>query len=199
MSGLREKERPANRISKYLKPDEFDSMLSAAKTERDRLLLEVLWGTGLRISEALGIRPRDIDADGGYVEVIHQKVRGPRRTRLVNIERELAKQMLDYAVQKGIRDDVPLFGMNRMQAFYVIRSLGKRAKLNRDVSPHVLRHGFAILAVKSGIDVTRLGRMLGHRSLSSTMAYLDFSPQDLKESYEAVRTREREDRRRRTS
>ncbi len=146
---------------------------------RNRALLVVLWRAGLRVGEALALRPSDVDPAAGTLSV----PRGKTGHRTVGLDPEALALVEQWATQRravlGLGGRWPLFCTLRggaLQPSYVrsmIRRLAKRAGIERRVHPHALRHTMAAELLREGASVRHIQLQLGHSDLSTTAAYLE--------------------------
>lgn len=158
---------------------------------RDRALLELLYATGLRISEALGL---DLDAcslDGAYVRVIGKG----GRERLVPVGEVACRWLERYLTEArpillgGARTDGAVFvgrrgrRLGRATAWAIVRSAARRAGLGERVSPHTLRHSFATHLLAGGADLRVVQELLGHASISTTQLYTHLTGERIREVY----------------
>jgi integrase/recombinase XerC len=163
---------------------------------RDRALLELLYSSGLRVSELTGLDLDDLDLDGGAV-----RVRGKgRRERIVPVGSKAIEAVRDYLARErrggaaagalflNVRDG------GRLTSRSVHRLLGARVRRQgwpRSVSPHALRHSFATHLLVGGADLRAIQEMLGHRSLSTTQRYTRLDFEHLSRVYESAHPRAR--------
>ena len=165
--------------------DEVRALIGACSTRgvtghRNRALLAVLWRTGVRISEALELRPHDVDFENGTVRVRLGKGLKPRTTVLSDldalplVERWLEERGKLQAVGQG----APLFctlkgtPTDTSYARHLLPRLAERAGLERRVHPHGLRHTHAADLARTGVPVLAIQQQLGHSSLVTTARYL---------------------------
>ena len=165
--------------------DEVRALIAACSTRgvtghRNRALLAVLWRTGVRISEALELRPHDVDFKNGTVRVRLGKGLKPRTTVLSDLD---ALPLLErWLEQRGklqaVRQGAPLFctlkgtPTDPSYARHLLPRLAKRAGLERRVHPHGLRHTHAADLALAGVPVLAIQQQLGHHSLTTTANYL---------------------------
>jgi tyrosine recombinase XerD len=187
---------PPRRLPKAISVDEVERLLGATGPDdgvrglRDRALLEVLYGSGARISEAVGLDVDDLDLDEGFARVSGKggKVRvvpiGDYACRAVEAYLVRARAAL-AAVGRG----TPALFLNarggrlsRQGAWMVLRAAAGRAKLPA-VSPHTLRHSFATHLLDGGADVRVVQELLGHASVTTTQVYTLVTVQQLREVY----------------
>ena len=169
------KSQPVKRLPKYLKDEEVKNLLDRCEGRRDRIIIELILLTGLRVSEVLGIAPDSIDFRNRTIR-IHGK---GSRDRMVYPPRDLLYDLRDYIADKSIERQNRIFALTRQRVFEIIKDLSGR-------SPHKLRHTFAVNYLESGGDLRTLQKILGHSSLKTTSIYLDLldsTVQDASERY----------------
>jgi len=172
---MHSKSKTVKRLPKYLKDEEVKNLLDRCEGRRDRIIIELILLTGLRVSEVLEITPDDIDFRNRTIR-IHGK---GSRDRMVYPPRELLYDLRDYIADKSIERQNHIFGLTRQRVFEIIKNLSGR-------SPHKLRHTFAVNYLESGGDLRTLQKILGHSSLKTTSIYLDLldsTVQDASERY----------------
>ena len=194
---------PAKRLPKALPLSDVEAILDAAGAPgttlalRDRALLEVLYGTGARISEAVGLDVDDIDEADGTV-----LLRGKGgKERLVPIGSYARDAVAGYLVRgrpelaASGRSGPALFlnaqggRLSRQSAWAVLVKAADRAGVTRDVSPHTLRHSFATHLLDGGADVRVVQELLGRADLSTTQRYTHVSRERLRAVYDASHPR----------
>ena len=174
--------RPARRLPRTLSQADAAALVEAPDTSRpdgrrDRALLELLYGSGLRASEALGLRVEDVNFAAGYVMVTGK---GDRQ-RLVpagSHALEWIRRYLATTRPRMVRRECAALFLNRAggklsrQALWdIIRRAARRAGLRVPVSPHALRHSFASHLLERGADLRSVQAMLGHADISTTQIY----------------------------
>ena len=175
--------RPWPSLPKYLAPDEVDCLLAQPDTStprglRDRALIEVLYATGLRVSELVGLSAADVNLSAGYLTCTGKG----SKQRLVPVGDEAAAWIRRYtsegrpALARGpstSRLFVNARGgpLSRVGCWKVLKGYVRTAGLRPDVSPHVLRHSFATHLLERGADLRAIQMMLGHADLSTTQIY----------------------------
>lgn len=187
-SDNRRKTRDGNSMRKYLKQDELKALLEAPKRMRDRLIIKLLYETGMRVGELTALTIGDVDLEAGEISI--QEAKRHEEGRKVPLVNSWTKTMLrDYIGTRKNRKD-PLFVSNkrgqlsRRQVERLISNYGAMIGLDKDKRhPHVLRHTHAVFALKSGIDLRTLQQNLGHSSIEVTAIYLTMDIDDRKEEY----------------
>ena len=179
-------------LPRTLTEREVEALLEAPDTGspegfRDRTMLEVLYATGVRVSELVTLEPGQVNLNQGLVRVTGKG----RKERLV----PLGEDALDWleAFQRGPRRELlgerlcdPLFptrrgsGMTRQAFWYRIRKHALRAGIDKPLSPHTLRHAFATHLVNHGADLRVVQMLLGHSDLSTTQIYAHVARERLK-------------------
>jgi site-specific recombinase XerD len=166
-----------------LSGDEVRALLKAASTRgssglRNRALVVVMWRAGLRVSEALALFPKDVDAKAGTVAVLHGK--GDKR-RTVAMDPEafaVLERWLDRRGELGIAGRSPVFCTLKggaLRTSYVRAWLGrvaKKAGLEKRIHAHGLRHTFAVELMREGVPLNVISAALGHSNLATTSRYL---------------------------
>ncbi len=170
-------------LPKFLSTDEVEQLLSQPDAGspaglRDKALLELLYATGMRVSELVGLRPADVNLSAGYLTCIGKG----GKQRLVPVGDEAAKWVQQYqrrgrpALVKS-RETPRLFvnarggPLSRVGFWKILKGYGRSAGLRRDLSPHVLRHSFATHLLERGADLRAIQMLLGHADLSTTQIY----------------------------
>jgi integrase/recombinase XerD len=187
------------RLPRILRPDESAALIEAAGADlplglRDRAMLEVLYGAGLRVSELVALPLAGLDRRAGWLRVLGKG----RKERIVPLGEvaflaldtylECARPLLARAGHTNC-DAVFLTrrgsAMTRQNFFARLRAIASRAGISRErVSPHVLRHAFATDLLEGGADLRAVQTMLGHADLSTTQIYTHVSRARLRETVE---------------
>ena len=171
---------------------------TSARGVRDRTLLEVLYATGMRASECLGLRMEDVNLNAGYVVCTGKG----RKQRLVPLGAEAiawVRTYLERARPQHVRrhDGGRLFvnprgrALSRQSLWTIVRRAAARAGLANRVSPHVLRHSFASHLLEGGADLRAVQAMLGHADIATTQIYTHLPSAALKRMYRDFHPRAR--------
>ena len=171
-------------LPSVLSPEEVLRLLNAAPPGRDRVLLQVAYGCGLRLNELLHLRVGDIDSAR---MVVHVRQGKGAKDRLVPLSVKLLQNLRAYWQQcrprtwlfPGARIDQPMSDGNLQRRF---ARLVKRVGLSKRCSMHTLRHSYATHLLEAGVDVLTLKALLGHSSLQTTARYLHLSTQRLQQT-----------------
>lgn len=169
-------------LPKYITQTEISSMLDKAKKDRYRnyILLLTLSRTGMRVSEIIKLQKRDITED----KIIVRQGKG-KKDRAIPLERELSNILGLYMDSMKPKDR--LFPFSKKWGDRQIRNIVyKYAPDGYDVSPHTLRHSFAVHCLKNGMNIRNLQKILGHSNLTTTQVYLDVTGEDIAENFQKV-------------
>lgn len=199
--------RPAQRLPKALPLDQIEAILDAAGSagtalaKRDRALLELLYGTGARISEAVGLDIDDLDIDGtdGLGGTVLLRGKGGKQ-RIVPVGSFASTAIADYlsvarpALVAGSATPAIFLNsrggrLSRQSAWAVLSKAAERAGISVDVSPHTLRHSFATHLLDGGADVRVVQELLGHASVTTTQIYTLVTVEKLREVYATAHPR----------
>ena len=191
------------RLPKALTIDQVERLLAAPSAEepigiRDRALLELLYATGARVSEAVGL---DVD-DVSHGDVLRLRGKGSKeRIAPVGSYARAAVDAYLTRVRPGLaakgRASARLFlgargaPLSRQSAWLVIRDAAERAQITSEVSPHTLRHSFATHLLQGGADVRVVQELLGHASVATTQIYTHVSVDTLRDVYATSHPRAR--------
>ncbi|MEM9858322.1 MAG: site-specific tyrosine recombinase XerD [Bacteroidota bacterium] len=152
---------------------------STPEGQRNRAMLEVLYSSGLRVSELVNLKLSNIYEDIGFLRVTGKG----DKERLVPIGKDALRHIKIYkeevrvhlTIQEGHRDFVFLNRrgkqLTRVMIFTIIKNLGKKVGLNKTISPHTFRHSFATHLIEGGADLRAVQEMLGHESITTTEIY----------------------------
>ena len=172
-------------LPKFLSAEQVDELLNAPDTRtarglRDRALIELLYATGLRVSELVALRPQDLHLDAGYLTTTGKG----EKQRIVPVGDEAGAWLRRYLSEGrpqllGKRASPRVFvnargggpGITRVGFWKILKGYGKALGMARQLSPHVLRHSFATHLLEHGADLRAIQLMLGHADLSTTQIY----------------------------
>jgi len=174
--------------------DEVNELISAIdlskpQGERNRAILEVLYGCGLRVSELTNLKVSDLFFDEGFIKV-HGKGNKERfipivdiTKKYINIYRKEVRNHLN--IVSGFEDTLFLNRrgkqLTRAMIFTIIKNLAKKINLKKNISPHTFRHSFATHLLENGADLRAIQLMLGHESITTTEIYMHVDRSHLKE------------------
>ncbi len=184
------------KVPKVLTEDQITRLLDQPnindiKGIRDRAMLELLYATGIRVSELIGLKITDINLQQGYIIC-----RDSQKERTIPIGKSAVTALNQYLVQVRyvlLRDhtDKCLFvncnghGMTRQGFWKILKNYSKALNISEHITPHMLRHSFAAHLVQNGANLKSVQQMLGHSDISTTQVYrqLNKETEDLKDVY----------------
>jgi integrase/recombinase XerD len=184
-------------LPKSLTEEEVESLLGAPVVtdplgNRDRSLLEVLYATGLRVSELVNLRHGQVNTTQGVIRILGKG----NRERLIPLGEEAMRWLKDFA--SGSRGEILLERqtdylfptrrgdrMTRQAFWHIIKRYARKAGINKELSPHTLRHAFATHLLNHGADLRVVQMLLGHSDLSTTQIYTHVARERLKELHSA--------------
>jgi len=199
---LIETPKTGRKLPDTLSVDEIDSLifaidLSTNEGERNRAILETLYGCGLRVSELVSLKISDLFFDEGFIKITGKgnKQRfvpiGNLTQKYIQIYRDNIRIHLN--IKKGFEDTLFLNRrggqLSRAMIFTIIKDLATKIELNKSISPHTLRHSFATHLLENGADLRSIQLMLGHESITTTEIYVHLDRRFLAEVMNAFHPR----------
>lgn len=189
------------KLPRVLTVEEVDSLLAAPKPTslsglRDKAMLEVLYATGVRVSELISLNLTDLNLDMGYLKCFGKGSK-ERIVPLGSLAKEALQVYLErgrpFLLEKGA--SISIF-LNRQgnpltrQGFWkIIKKYTKEAGIGKKITPHTLRHSFATHLLENGADLRSVQEMLGHVDISTTQIYTHLTKNKLKEIYDSTHPR----------
>ncbi|MCM3089086.1 site-specific tyrosine recombinase XerD [Bhargavaea ginsengi] len=184
------------KLPRVLSVGEVDSLIAAPDRSkpagvRDRAMLEMLYGTGMRVSECIGINTGDVHLSMGFARVFGKG----GKERIVPLGRTAVDAITEYIGQarpsmlKGDRAQDALFvnarggRLTRQGVWKLLNQHARKAGITKELTPHILRHSFATHLVENGADLRAIQEMLGHADISTTQIYTHVSKNRLKDVY----------------
>ena len=187
--------RRQRKLPRTLSPREAERLIEAAagtkpRSLRDAALVELLYGAGLRVSEAVGLERAGVDLDARIVRVVGKG----NKERIVPIGRSATEALRRYLsrgrpyLDRRYRPELFLNAqggaLTRMGAFLILRRLAEKAGLEPErIHPHLLRHSFATHLLEGGADLRSVQEMLGHADLATTEVYVHVTDRRRREAY----------------
>ena len=177
--------------------EEVDRLLAAPdimtpKGLRDRAMLEVLYATGLRVSELIGLQLDGINTEVGFVRCTGKG----NKERIVPLGGSAADAVRAYLQSRRVRKPTNFLFLNsrgdklsRMGFWKILKGYGVHAGIKKKLTPHVIRHSFATHLLERGADLRAVQTMLGHSSISTTEIYTHVTRERLKEIYKSYHPR----------
>lgn len=167
-----------------------------AKGARDKAMLELLYATGIRVTELISLNISDIDLDAGLIICKSGEVKS-RSIPLGNIAMKFLRIYLNDFRRKLCADEECTFlfvnfhgqKMTRQGFWKIIKFYTAKAKINKIITPHTLRHSFAVHLIENGADLQAIQEMLGHSDISTTQVYSKINKNKIKEVYSKTHPR----------
>jgi integrase/recombinase XerD len=184
-------------LPKSLTEDEVEALLTAPVVtdplgHRDRTMLEVLYATGLRVSELVNLKHTQVNTNQGVIRIVGKG----NRERLIPLGDEAVRWLADFV--SGCRGEILLERqtdylfptrrgdrMTRQAFWHIIKRYARKAGVHKDLSPHTLRHAFATHLLNRGADLRVVQMLLGHSDLSTTQIYTHVARERMKELHAA--------------
>lgn len=188
-------DKATQKLPEILTSEEIDKLLAQpecidAKGYRDKAMLELLYATGIRVTELIDLNVSDVNLSSA---VIHCSSKG--RERVIPMYPAAVKALDDYLLlvrpqmiaeqdEKALFVNVSGDRMSRQGFWKIIKFYTKKAKIEKDITPHTLRHSFAAHLLENGADIHAIQEMLGHSDISSTQVYTNLVKAQLKDVYQ---------------
>ena len=178
-------------ISQVRQLVEQPAKLSTPEAKRDKAMLELLYASGMRISELISLNLGDVDTEGGFVRCFGKG----HKERIIPIYEQASKAVKDYVEEtrpKLVRNknETALFlnpcgeRLTRQGFWQKIKEYAKSANLDAQISPHTLRHSFATHMLSGGADLRVVQELLGHANISTTQVYTHLTTEHIRRTYE---------------
>ena len=185
----------------YLTIDELNRILLAIDTsnnlgKRDYLLINLLYDSGVRVSELINIRINNIDFENRLIKIIGKG----NKERIVYFTKKTSQLLYEYIYdicevhkypRKYLFENKTNVVITRFEVYNIIRKYAELAKIDKNVTPHVLRHTIATHLIQNDADVMSVKTILGHSKVSTTEIYTHLDTKDLKRKYDAIKEREK--------
>ncbi len=188
------------KLPRVLNAEEVDRLLGQPMSGepcgvRDKAMLELLYATGIRVTELISLDLEHIHIDNGFIRC-YGKGKKERMVPLGDVAARCLQEYLDRGRPKLMRDKNQAFFVNQhgrrltRQGFWkILRKYAKSAGITKEVSPHTIRHSFATHLLENGADIRSVQEMLGHSDISTTQIYTHLTKNKLKEIYDRTHPR----------
>jgi len=170
------------KIPSILTKNEIKKLFNSTSTKKSKLMLELIYACGFRVSELINLKVNDLD----FEEMIgHVRQAKGKKDRIFNIPLFLRKRLENQSKNQRENNQEFLFtgSKGRLTVRNIQKIMGvtlKKAGINKEVSPHTLRHSFATHLLENGVDIRKIQELLGHADLSTTQIYTHISTEELK-------------------
>ncbi len=187
-------EKAEKKLPQILTGKEVELLLEQPKSAdmkgcRDKAMLEVLYATGIRVSELIGLNIDDVSIPGSFI-----RCENGEKSRIIPIYPAAVSALREYIetvrprmiaipTEHSLFVNVSGERMSRQGFWKIIKYYQEKAKIDKDITPHTLRHSFAAHLLENGADLRSIQEMLGHSDISSTQVYAQLVKQNLKSVY----------------
>ena len=187
-------EKAERKLPQVLTGNEVELLLEQPRVSdmkgcRDKAMLEVLYATGIRVSELIGLNVEDVSLSGGFI-----RCESSGKVRIIPLYPEALSALSDYIsdvrgkmiatpTERSLFVNVSGERMSRQGFWKIIKYYQEKAQIKKDITPHTLRHSFAAHLLENGADLRSIQEMLGHSDISSTQIYAQLVKQNLKAVY----------------
>ena len=170
---------------------EQPSKLSTPEAKRDRAMLELLYASGMRVSELVSLNLGDVDLENGYVRCLGKG----SKERVIPVYEQAALMVKEYIEETRLQlvhkaDEQALFvnlrgdRLTRQGFWQILKGYAKAANLEIEITPHTLRHSFATHMLNGGADLRSVQELLGHANISTTQVYTHLTTEHIRRTYE---------------
>ncbi|MEI6846395.1 MAG: tyrosine-type recombinase/integrase, partial [Candidatus Firestonebacteria bacterium] len=184
------------KLPRFLEAPEMGRFLDSIKGVkeedfRDRAILEILYSTGLRVSELTGLNKQSLDLNNNLIRVLGKG----SKERIVPVGERAKEALRSYISKKAGNEEDALFLNNKKKRLdtrtvrHIIDKWSKSSKLGKHISPHSIRHSFATHLLDAGADLRSVQELLGHANLSTTQIYTHVTREKLKSVYDKAHPR----------
>lgn len=164
-------------------------------SSRNRCMFELMYATGLRVSELTDLTISSLNINMGYLKIIGKGDK-ERIVPISNMARNILNDYLKHYRNEFIKKDSPLLFFNnhgnklsREECYIILKQIIERTTINKKISPHTIRHSFATHLLENGADLRSIQELLGHSNISTTTIYTHISNQKIKKEYQLFHPR----------
>jgi len=165
---------------KYLKKEEWLRLLESVDNYRDKLIVKLLYSTGMRVGELAKLKVEDIDFQERFIHIPVENTK-TNTARTVIVPKEVLSDMSAYLKIARIRSG-RLFNLTVRRIQQLMKRYAQR--VNLEASPHTLRHTHVVHALLNRIPITAVQKQVGHKRLATTQIYSNLAPEQVREAYE---------------
>lgn len=165
---------------KYLKREEWEKLRRSIDKSRDRIIIELLYQTGLRVGELAKAQVEDIDFEAGFLTIPWQNTK-TKTGRTVFIDEDTINKLKGH-LRDTKRKKGSLFEISKRRIQEIIQEYSKKSGVK--ASAHTLRHSHIVHALLDKVPLSAIQKQVGHKRLTTTQIYSDLAPEQVKEAYE---------------
>lgn len=165
---------------KYLKKEEWDKLRSSIDNYRDKLIITLLYSTGMRVGEFTKLKVEDIDFEERFIRIPEENSK-TKTARTVFVPREVLNDLRGYLrLEKKKKDRIFEISSRRVQQ--LLKKYSVRAAVK--ATPHTLRHTHVVHSLLNKVPITAVQKQVGHKRLTTTQIYSDLAPEQVRQAYE---------------
>lgn len=164
-------------LPKVLSQNEVLKVINNIKNPKHKLMIKLIYSSGLRVSELINLKREDIDSDKNLVCIIQSK---GKKDRMTILSEKVKKDLFDYLCKTEFRTKYLFEGRNGKYSVKAVQKILEKASkiINKKVTPHMLRHSFATHLLEAGTDIRYIQKLLGHSRLETTSIYTHVAKKD---------------------
>jgi len=167
---------------KYLKREEWDKLRECIDNYRDKLIITLLYSTGMRVGEFVKLRVEDVDFEERFISILSENTK-TGKGRTIFVPKEVLNDMKAYLkLEKKKRGQI--FHLTTRRVQQLLKKYSIQAGV--EATPHTLRHTHIVHSLLDRIPITAVQKQVGHRKLTTTQIYSDFAPEQVREAYERI-------------
>jgi len=170
---------------KYLKKEEWDKLRGSIGNYRDKLIVTLLYATGMRVGEFTKLRVEDIDFEERFIRIPAENTK-TKEARTVFIPREILNDLRGY-LRLEKKKKGRIFDLTTRRVQQLIKKYSSRAGVG--VTPHTLRHTHIVHSLLNQVPITAVQKQVGHKRLTTTQIYSDLAPEQVRQAYERANSR----------
>jgi len=167
---------------KYLKREEWDQLRSSIDNYRDKLIVEILYTTGMRVGEFTKLKIEDIDFEERFITIPAENTK-TKTARTVWIPQEILNNIKAY-LRLTKKKRGRLFDLTPRRVQQLFKKYSEKARIK--ATPHTLRHTHIVHSLLNKVPITAIQKQVGHKRLTTTQIYSDFAPEQVREAYEKI-------------
>lgn len=165
---------------KYLKKEEWQQLKGSIDNYRDKLIVTLLYSTGMRVGEFTKLEVQDIDFSERFIRIPRENTK-TKTGRTIFVSREVLNDLKAHLKLKKIKRG-RLFDLTTRRIQQLLKKYSSRAGV--EATPHTLRHTHIVHSLLDRVPITAVQKQVGHRRLTTTQIYSDFAPEQVREAYE---------------
>ena len=172
-----------SRKIKYLKIEEWNKLISICDNFRDRLILKLLYLSGMRVGEFSQIKVEDIDFKERFITIPAENTK-TKQSRTIYCPAETLSELKAYLKEKKIKKG-RIFDLSIRRIQQIVKTWGKQAGINW-IHPHTLRHSHVVHHLMNKTPIPAIQKQVGHKRLTTTQIYSNLAPEEIRDAYEKM-------------